>query len=70
MEDKVYLLSIADLFNDLYSIPLYQRCFAWSTEQIATLLQDIYSSYNESKKETPVIRGTLSEITSEETKFF
>ena len=71
MEDKVYLLSIADLFNDLYSIPLYQRCFAWSTEQIATLLQDIYSSYNESKKENkgiPYYVGCLV-VMKKETSF-
>lgn len=58
MSDKVCLLSINKVFDDHYSIPLYQRTFAWGTEQIATLLQDIYSSYQE-KEKPPYYVGSL-----------
>lgn len=58
MSDRVCLLSISKVFNDRYSIPLYQRSFAWGTEQIKTLLQDIYSNYQE-KKDIPYYVGSL-----------
>ena len=33
--------TLADIFADKYTIPLYQRNFAWRTEEIHQLLQDI-----------------------------
>ena len=36
--------TLADIFADKYTIPLYQRNFAWRTEEIHQLLQDIYEA--------------------------
>lgn len=42
--------TIADIFRDRYVIPLYQRNFAWRTDEIQQLLQDVYDAYNTYKK--------------------
>lgn len=57
-------LSISEIFSSAnkYSIPFYQRNFAWGYEQISRLLQDIYSSYEESrncKEPSPYFIGSL-----------
>jgi hypothetical protein len=36
--------TLADIFADKYTIPLYQRNFAWRTEEIHQLLQDIHEA--------------------------
>lgn len=36
--------TLADIFADKYTIPLYQRNFAWRTEEIHQLLQDVYEA--------------------------
>lgn len=36
--------TLAEIFCDKYTIPLYQRNFAWRTEEIHQLLQDIYDA--------------------------
>lgn len=36
--------TLTALFDDKYTIPLYQRNFAWRTEEIHQLLQDIYEA--------------------------
>lgn len=62
MTEMVKALSIKEIFKSNYSIPLYQRSFAWGEEQISQLLQDIYSSYKVSKEETiktPYYIGSL-----------
>lgn len=58
-------LSISEIFlsTNKYSIPFYQRNFAWGYEQISRLLQDIYSSYEESRccneEPSPYFIGSL-----------
>lgn len=44
-------LTIKDLFQteDQYSIPIYQRNYAWEEDQISQLIQDIYDVYKENK---------------------
>ena len=37
--------TIAQIFRDRYVIPLYQRNFAWRTDEIQQLLQDVYDAY-------------------------
>ena len=61
MNKQVELFSISNVFNDHYSIPLYQRSFAWGTDQIKTLLQDIYSCYlgKKDNKDIPYYVGSL-----------
>lgn len=41
--------TLTEIFKAKYTIPLYQRNFAWSDEEISQLLQDIYDSYKKDK---------------------
>ena len=61
MKEMVEALTIDKIFDDTYSIPLYQRSFAWGEMQIAQLLQDIYSSFKTGKngEHTPYYVGSL-----------
>ena len=36
--------TIAQIWEDKYVVPLYQRNFAWGEEQIGQLIQDIYDN--------------------------
>ncbi len=42
-------ITIKDLFEskDQYSIPIYQRNYAWEEDQISQLIQDIFDVYKE-----------------------
>lgn len=42
--------TLAEIFGDKYIIPLYQRNFAWRTEEIHQLLQDIHESCHKNPK--------------------
>lgn len=42
--------TLTALFDDKYTIPLYQRNFAWRTEEIHQLLQDIYEACRKNPK--------------------
>lgn len=44
-------VTIQDLFQseNQYSIPIYQRNYAWEEDQISQLIQDIYDVYEENK---------------------
>ncbi|RAX55280.1 hypothetical protein CCY99_00850 [Helicobacter sp. 16-1353] len=50
--------TIAEIFNDRYIVPLYQRNFAWEEIEITQLLQDIYESFKKDKESNYFI-GTL-----------
>lgn len=42
MTNKIEALSVRELFNQgKYSIPIYQRNYAWSMEQVGQLIQDV-----------------------------
>lgn len=42
MTNKIEALSVRDLFSQgKYSIPIYQRNYAWSMEQVGQLIQDV-----------------------------
>lgn len=43
--------TIAQIWNEYYVIPLYQRNFAWTEEQIGQLLQDLYDHAPKSESE-------------------
>ncbi|MCD8235643.1 MAG: DUF262 domain-containing HNH endonuclease family protein [Prevotellaceae bacterium] len=43
--------TIAQIWNDKYVVPLYQRNFAWAEEQIGQLIQDIYDNAPKSKND-------------------
>lgn len=49
MEIKNLNKTLNDIFKAKYIIPLYQRSFAWSDEEINQLLQDLYESYRKDK---------------------
>lgn len=36
--------TLSEIFSDKYIIPLYQRNFAWRTDEIQQLLQDVYEA--------------------------
>ena len=38
--------SVRDIFTGNYSIPIYQRAYAWSDKEIETLVDDIYDYYS------------------------
>lgn len=38
--------TINQIFEEKYIVPLYQRNYAWGSEEIQQLLQDIYESFN------------------------
>lgn len=42
--------TVAEIFSDRYVIPLYQRNFAWRTDEIQQLLQDVYDAYKAYKQ--------------------
>ena len=46
--------SIQEIFLDSYKIPLYQRNFAWTKEEIKVLLQDLYESYCAYKEDNSI----------------
>ena len=40
--------SINDIYNGetaVYSIPIYQRNYAWGKDEISTLVQDVYDAF-------------------------
>lgn len=46
-------MSIRDLFSNHFVVPLYQRNFAWRTDEIQQFLQDIWDAFQKNKdKET------------------
>jgi hypothetical protein len=42
--------SVSEILSNNYVIPLYQRNYAWSIEEIQQLLQDIYKQFNKDEK--------------------
>lgn len=54
-------VSINDLFNGdtaTFEIPIYQRNYAWESDEISALVQDVYDAYKKDKGSTYYI-GTL-----------
>ncbi len=41
--------TLPEIFGSKYIVPLYQRNFAWSVDEISQLLQDVYESYKANK---------------------
>ena len=41
-------MTLSDIFSNRYVVPLYQRNFAWRTDEIQQLLQDIWDSWQKS----------------------
>ncbi|HFU4514907.1 TPA: DUF262 domain-containing protein, partial [Streptococcus suis] len=37
--------NIRDIFQNAYSIPIYQRAYAWTEKEINTLIDDVYDYY-------------------------
>lgn len=45
MIEKIKALTVNELFSkDFYSIPIYQRNYAWSMEQVEQLMQDVINA--------------------------
>lgn len=60
MSDNLKPLKIKELLsnNNKYSIPIYQRNYAWGEKEITQLIQDI-TDYSLDKPNTPYYLGTL-----------
>lgn len=43
--DNQFGMTLSDIFSDRYVVPLYQRNFAWRTDEIQQLLQDISDAF-------------------------
>lgn len=41
--------TLSAIFKERYTIPLYQRNFAWRTEEVQQLLQDVYDAYEKNR---------------------
>ena len=51
MTNKIEALSVRDLFSQgKYTIPIYQRNYAWSMEQVGQLIQDVANAAFKSSK--------------------
>lgn len=42
-------MTVSELWDDTYIVPLYQRNYAWRENEISRLLKDIYDSYTQSE---------------------
>ena len=38
--------TLNDVFSSIYSVPVYQRPYSWEKEQVESLLNDLFGSYN------------------------
>ncbi|MEO0844223.1 MAG: DUF262 domain-containing protein, partial [Cyanobacteria bacterium J06643_5] len=59
---EVSNLSVADLFNDFYLVPEFQREYEWQKENVEKLLQDIINELydnEEIKKDTEYFLGSI-----------
>jgi len=62
MKDSIPTFSIKELFlnGDIYSIPIYQRNYAWGEGQVNQLVQDIFDfAFDSSKNKNNYYIGTL-----------
>lgn len=46
---KSDILTIAELFNDYYDVPAYQRDYVWQDEHIEQLLEDVKSAFDDKR---------------------
>lgn len=58
MDSKRYTPKLVSEENKSFTIPLYQRLFAWGEPQVKGLLEDLYNHFKESDK--PYYLGMLS----------
>jgi uncharacterized protein with ParB-like and HNH nuclease domain len=59
---EVSNLSVADLFNDFYSVPEFQREYVWQKDNVEKLLQDILDELydnEEIRKDTEYFLGSI-----------
>ncbi len=50
MEIKNLNKNLKDIFKHKYIVPLYQRNYAWSTDEIGQLLVDLYENFSRNRK--------------------
>ena len=48
--------------KQFFSIPIYQRLFEWDTDNIVTLLDDLYKEYEQSNGQGDYYIGMLTSI--------
>ncbi len=59
MSEAVKLLTIKDLLSqDQYLIPVYQRNYAWGSDEIGQLVWDLYKAFEQDKNKAYYL-GTL-----------
>ncbi len=61
--------SIRDIFQNTYSIPIYQRAYAWTEKEINTLIDDVYDYYQRENNQnyyigSLVIHSDTDDVTS------
>lgn len=61
--------SIRDIFQNAYSIPIYQRAYAWTEKEINTLIDDVYDYYQRENNQnyyigSLVIHSDTDDVTS------
>ena len=61
--------NIRDIFQNTYSIPIYQRAYAWTEKEINTLIDDVYDYYQRENNQnyyigSLVIHSDTDDVTS------
>ncbi|EIT3811747.1 DUF262 domain-containing protein, partial [Listeria monocytogenes] len=61
--------NIRDIFQNAYSIPIYQRAYAWTEKEINTLIDDVYDYYQRENNQnyyigSLVIHSDTDDVTS------
>ena len=55
-----HMWEIDKLFeNKVYNVPVYQRPYSWNSDNVETLLNDIYEAYNAPDKNEGYYIGNL-----------
>lgn len=60
MDTKRYTLELIVKEDLMFSIPLYQRLFAWGENQVVGLLEDLYEHFSRTSTPSPYYLGMLS----------
>ena len=61
--------NIREIFQNAYSIPIYQRAYAWTEKEINTLIDDVYDYYQRESNQnyyigSLVIHSDTDDVTS------
>lgn len=54
------ILTVTEIFENNFNIPVYQRLYVWETIQIETLWHDLYSAFEHNENETYYLGGIVT----------